>query len=141
MSRLGQVASIFRYPVKTLQGELVDSIAVTELGFEGDRLWALRDEKRGDFGGEFIRSPVEFVALDPAIRRIPVGCKPDCRTDHWLAMLIQHTARQLRPCRFNFHAINGHGPDLRPFIVIADRDQLVRTGFDHVKLTGDNVHW
>jgi len=51
MSRLGQVASIFRYPVKTLQGESVDSIAVTELGFEGDRLWALRDEKRGDFGG------------------------------------------------------------------------------------------
>ena len=51
MSRLGQVASIFRYPVKTLQGESVDSIVVTELGFEGDRLWALRDEKRGDFGG------------------------------------------------------------------------------------------
>jgi uncharacterized protein YcbX len=51
MSRLGQVASIFRYPVKTLQGESVDSIAVTDLGFEGDRLWALRDEKRGDFGG------------------------------------------------------------------------------------------
>ena len=51
MSRLGQVASIFRYPVKTLQGEAVDSIAVTPLGFEGDRLWALRDEKRGDFGG------------------------------------------------------------------------------------------
>jgi len=51
MSRLGQVVSIFRYPVKTLQGECVDSIAVTELGFEGDRLWALRDEKRGDFGG------------------------------------------------------------------------------------------
>ena len=51
MSRLGQVASIFRYPVKTLQGESVYSIAVTELGFEGDRLWALRDEKRGDFGG------------------------------------------------------------------------------------------
>ena len=51
MSRLGRVASIFRYPVKTLQGESVDSIVVTELGFEGDRLWALRDEKRGDFGG------------------------------------------------------------------------------------------
>ncbi len=51
MSRLGQVTSIFRYPVKTLQGEAVDSIAATELGFEGDRLWALRDEKRGDFGG------------------------------------------------------------------------------------------
>ena len=51
MNRLGQVTSIFRYPVKTLQGESVDSIAVTELGFEGDRLWALRDEKRGDFNG------------------------------------------------------------------------------------------
>lgn len=51
MSRLGRIASLYRYPIKTMQGESADRIEVTELGFEGDRLWALRDERRGDFGG------------------------------------------------------------------------------------------
>ncbi len=49
MARLGTVESLFRYPVKSMQGESVDRIAVTELGFAGDRGWAVRDERRGDF--------------------------------------------------------------------------------------------
>jgi len=49
MARMGTVESLFRYPVKSMQGESVDRIAVTELGFAGDRGWAVRDERRGDF--------------------------------------------------------------------------------------------
>jgi len=49
MGRLGIVESLFRYPVKSMQGEAVDRIEVTELGFTGDRGWAVRDERRGDF--------------------------------------------------------------------------------------------
>lgn len=49
MGRLGTVEALFRYPVKSMLGESVDRIRITEAGIEGDRLWAVRDERRGDF--------------------------------------------------------------------------------------------
>ena len=40
---VGTVAEIWRYPVKLMAGEMVDSAALTDMGFEGDRRWALVD--------------------------------------------------------------------------------------------------
>ena len=40
---VGTVAEIWRYPVKSMAGERVDSAALTDMGFEGDRRWALVD--------------------------------------------------------------------------------------------------
>ena len=39
---VGHIKSIFRYPIKSMQGELLTSAKVTPLGIEGDRSYALR---------------------------------------------------------------------------------------------------
>jgi uncharacterized protein YcbX len=40
---VGTVAEIWRYPVKSMAGERLDSVVMTETGVEGDRRWALVD--------------------------------------------------------------------------------------------------
>jgi uncharacterized protein len=42
-----RVAEIWQYPVKSMIGVTVPSALLTELGMEGDRLWALREADRG----------------------------------------------------------------------------------------------
>ena len=42
-----RVAELWRYPVKSLQGEQVDTIELTERGLAGDRGWALFDVETG----------------------------------------------------------------------------------------------
>jgi uncharacterized protein len=42
-----RVAELWRYPVKSLQGERVDAAAVGTEGLEGDRRWAIYDAETG----------------------------------------------------------------------------------------------
>lgn len=46
-----QVAEIHRYPVKSLLGERLHMAEVGPDGIVGDRVWALRDEQRGELTG------------------------------------------------------------------------------------------
>jgi MOSC domain-containing protein len=39
----GTIAEIWRYPVKSMAGERLDSCVITETGLDGDRRWALVD--------------------------------------------------------------------------------------------------
>ncbi|MDQ1684474.1 MAG: uncharacterized protein QOC82_1211 [Frankiaceae bacterium] len=41
------IEGLWRHPVKSLQGEPVDSVLVTAVGVVGDRAWALRDVASG----------------------------------------------------------------------------------------------
>jgi uncharacterized protein YcbX len=43
--------SIWRYPVKSMVGELVPQAAIVDAGMVGDRGWAVRDEVRGGIRG------------------------------------------------------------------------------------------
>jgi uncharacterized protein YcbX len=43
--------SIWRYPVKSMVGELVPQAAIEDVGMVGDRGWAVRDEVRGGIRG------------------------------------------------------------------------------------------
>jgi uncharacterized protein YcbX len=42
----GQVSALWRYPVKSLGGEQVETIDIGSRGLHGDRLWAVRDLER-----------------------------------------------------------------------------------------------
>ena len=45
------VTNIYRYPVKSMMGELLSKADIGEAGIQGDRGWAVRDEKRGGIRG------------------------------------------------------------------------------------------
>lgn len=42
-----RVVELWRYPVKSMQGERLDRATVTPTGFEGDRRWGVRDRTTG----------------------------------------------------------------------------------------------
>lgn len=44
----GTIAELWRYPVKSMQGERIDTAELTELGISGDRRYALRDLTAGN---------------------------------------------------------------------------------------------
>jgi len=46
-SSLGSLASLHRYPVKSMMGEALNAACVTEGGLHGDRAYALRDTETG----------------------------------------------------------------------------------------------
>jgi uncharacterized protein YcbX len=46
MQVVGKIKEIWRYPVKGMAGEKLESCALSEKGLEGDRTWALRDQAR-----------------------------------------------------------------------------------------------
>ena len=47
---VGSVAGLWRYPVKSMQGEGLDRVSVSERGFLGDRAYALIDKDSGKVG-------------------------------------------------------------------------------------------
>jgi len=49
--RVGRVAEIGRYPVKSMGGERLPVVEIGARGLPGDRAWAVRDEKRGGIRG------------------------------------------------------------------------------------------
>lgn len=49
--KVGTVAEIHRYPVKSMQGERLESVPVGRDGLRGDRAWAVRDEERAGIEG------------------------------------------------------------------------------------------
>ena len=48
---LGNLADIYRYPVKSMMGERLSEAPLGEGGVPGDRAWAVRDEELGGIRG------------------------------------------------------------------------------------------
>ncbi|MBS2961586.1 MOSC domain-containing protein [Actinocrinis puniceicyclus] len=76
------IAQIWRYPVKSLCGELLDAAAVDARGLRGDRLWAVRDAVDGKLGSgknsrRFRRFPgLNLLSLSSRYRVEPAA-EPD----------------------------------------------------------------
>ncbi len=89
MAAVGAIAEIWRYPVKSMVGERLDSTDLGARGLPGDRAWAVRDEVRGGIrGGKVIAALMRLSAAypsapagegsSPAVITLPDGST--CRT-------------------------------------------------------------
>ena len=72
---IGEVAQLWRYPVKSLGGEQVERAEVGRRGVQGDRLWAVRD-LQGDITASARRLPVLLAATARYPRRVPADAGP-----------------------------------------------------------------
>jgi uncharacterized protein len=72
--RVGEIASLFRYPVKSMRGELLQSAELGWHGLEGDRRLALR--RAGDHGGvPWLTASTlgELILFTPVMREPSAG--------------------------------------------------------------------
>jgi uncharacterized protein len=81
MGDLATVEQCWRYPVKSMQGEVVPEVRLSMLGIEEDRLWATRDQVRGGIrGAKQLGGLMAFAARLEEGRTIVT--LPDGRTLH-----------------------------------------------------------
>lgn len=80
--RVGRIQKIFRYPVKSMAGEVLDEIDLGAGGIPGDRAWAVRDETRGGIRGAK-RFP-ELMAMRANYSGSPTG-RGSAPADIWFA--------------------------------------------------------
>jgi uncharacterized protein YcbX len=103
---VGSVASVWRYPAKSMMGDSFDAVLVDERGVIGDRGWAVRDEVRGGIRGakkigELMRLQAHYVdepqagTAPPAIEITAAdGSRmrsDDGDVDVWLSKVLDHT--------------------------------------------------
>jgi uncharacterized protein len=73
-----EAIQLWRYPVKSMQGEVVEQISLNELGVVGDRTWATRDLVRGGIrGAKQLGALMSFAATHPAGAAAPIIILPD----------------------------------------------------------------
>lgn len=88
MERVGTVAALWRYPVKSMLGERVESSVVTDRGFAGDRGYALQDVETNkivsakrprywarmfELRARYVDAPGDGTELPPAVVTFPDG--------------------------------------------------------------------
>ena len=91
------VTNIYRYPVKSMMGEILSKADIGEAGIPGDRGWAVRDEKRGGIrGGKKIPQLMTLTAQSGAAAPLitaPGGDSASANTDginQWLSDKLNH---------------------------------------------------
>ena len=87
-TELGSVVSLWRYPVKSMIGEELNAVEVTDLGLLGDRAYALRDPSNGkvvsaknprkwasllDYRATFVEPPPAQGKISPVKITLPNG--------------------------------------------------------------------
>jgi uncharacterized protein YcbX len=88
-----EVVGLWRYPVKSLQGERIDVASVVEDGIEGDRHWGIRDEGTGRIltarrRPELLRATASYDDEDLPVITLPGGAVlvgPGAETDRGLS--------------------------------------------------------
>ena len=120
----GRVAAIWRYPVKSMQGEELDEVEITGRGLLGDRAYALVDRETGkvasaknprrwpnlfDFRSTFVRPPTQHAALPPARITLPDGQTLTTDQDDAEPWLSAAVGRHVRLARQGFAGASAEG--------------------------------
>ena len=91
------VATIYRYPVKSMMGETLSEADIREAGIPGDRSWAVRDEKRGGIrGGKKIPQLMTLAAHSGTAAPLITAADGDSasasseRINDWLSGKLNH---------------------------------------------------
>jgi uncharacterized protein YcbX len=115
-----QVSELWRYPVKSMIGEVVDAIELGPLGIVGDRTWAVRDLERGGIrGAKKIGTLMRLAARDLGDGQVEITLPDgstvrttDADVDERVSAAIDHPVRlePLHPVDDLDHYRRG-GPD------------------------------
>ncbi|RNM11504.1 MOSC domain-containing protein [Nocardioides pocheonensis] len=111
-----EVVGLWRYPVKSLQGETVDTARVETDGIAGDRIWGIRDQRTGRIltarrRPELLAAAASYDDGDQPVITLPDGSTlvgPSARTDRelsrWLASPVSLVSSSGRAGRAEFFA-------------------------------------
>lgn len=102
---IGLLESVYRYPVKSMSGESLNSVILHVNGIPGDRAWAIRDEVRGGIRGakkfpELMRMSARYehppadAGSSPAKITLPDGAETgtgDVDINEKLSMALDHS--------------------------------------------------
>jgi uncharacterized protein YcbX len=102
---LGEVRELWRYPVKSMQGEHLDALDLDEVGVVGDRRWPVRDESTGRLlQGRTTRPLLQAAARierGPPVIVLPggeevrgLGPATDAALSTWLGRAVRLVASQ-----------------------------------------------
>src|SRR6188472_4105109 len=94
-----EVAGLWRYPVKSLQGETLDVAGVEADGVVGDRRWGLRDQRTGRIltarrRPELLGASASYNGDEPVITLpdgstvVGPGTRTDSQLSEWLASTV-----------------------------------------------------
>lgn len=102
---LGTVAELRRYPVKSMQGETVNSLEFDIVGAVGDRRWAVRDEATGRLlqarttrplihASARLRGGVPVIRLPDGAELEGAGAVTDSALSAWLGRAVRLAASE-----------------------------------------------
>ena len=125
---LGVVTQVWRYPVKSMMGERLDSVTLGPEGVVGDRTWAVRDEVRGgirgakklhglmDFAARYTSEPPAETVIDAEIT-LPDGTTLSTGAEdasEQVSKALDHPSPSGRSSRRTTSITTGAGPRTRP---------------------------
>jgi hypothetical protein len=110
MNSAGLLASLHRYPVKSMMGEQLESAQVTRIGLFGDRAYALRDTETGkvvsaknplkwpnlfSYSAVYVDSPADGSAVPPVRVTLPDGASAVSSSPDFAAKLSTTLGRSV----------------------------------------------
>ncbi|MCC6216449.1 MAG: MOSC N-terminal beta barrel domain-containing protein [Polyangiaceae bacterium] len=115
----GSVRELWRFPVKSMEGERVERVRVGSSGIEGDRLWAVRDVRAGTITGAkrlpaLLRCRARFThepargEIPPVVVRLPGGEELESGDPELHRQLSELGGREVRLSALPSAAVRAH---------------------------------
>ncbi|HTF53845.1 MAG TPA: MOSC N-terminal beta barrel domain-containing protein [Pseudonocardia sp.] len=142
IERVGRIVDLWRFPVKSMLGERVETVEATEVGIVGDRAYALIDRQTGKvvsakhprlwpdlFGcrAHYVRPPQAGQSLPPVRIELADGTSPRSDDADVDAVLSRFFGREVHLARLApaDYTIDEYHPDLEQLNPAGERDVLV----------------